>query len=226
MLTTTTGGYSLFTDFEGFLLQDHRNEIEAKTVFDNLPIDPIYTLAMDVPPSWLVRPRESQYDLDNIQLAMLSPEDRDRGLSAVFELDYLVIEGHARDVLTNTPPRGLQLQLTTLDGTPVDDTQVVLNLGYLQFKAAPGVFRLELRPGRGRDVYALDSVGGEGWNSPDVSIAGDEVTVASFEGLTLYPRVRRRPGMERADVLDEFVMGSHQSKGLFDDLALRYGKLQ
>lgn len=226
MLTTTTGGYSLFTDFEGFLLQDHRNEIEAKTVFDNLPIDPIYTLAMDVPPSWLVRPRESQYDLDNIQLAMLSPEDRDRGLSAVFELDYLVIEGHARDVLTNTPPRGLQLQLTTLDGTPVDDTQVVLNLGYLQFKAAPGVFRLELRPGRGRDVYALDSVGGEGWNSPDVSIAGDEVTVASFEGLTLYPRIRRRPGMERADVLDEFVMGSHQSKGLFDDLALRYGKLQ
>lgn len=199
----------------------YRNEIEAKALFDNLPIEPIYTLAMDVPPSWVVRPRESQYDLDNIQLSMLLPEDREQGLSAIFELDYLVIEGHARDVATNAPPRGLQLQLTALDGTPLDDTQVVLNLGYLQFKATPGVFRLELRPGRGRDIYDLESVGGEGWNSPDVSSVGDEITVASFDGLTLYPRLRRIPGMERADVLDEFVLGSQQPKGFLNDLTSR-----
>ncbi|KAH8113837.1 UDP-glucose:glycoprotein glucosyltransferase-domain-containing protein [Phellopilus nigrolimitatus] len=196
-------------------------EIEAQTVFDGLPTEPLYTMAMDVPPSWLVRPREALYDLDNIQLSTLSPEDRERGLEAIFELDYLVIEGHARDVLTNAPPRGLQLQLAALDGTVVDDTQVVLNMGYLQFKATPGVFQLDIREGRGRDVYALESAGNEGWNSPNVSVVGNEITLTSFEGLTLYPRVRRRPGMEKADVLDEFVVGEEGSKNLFDNLASR-----
>ncbi|THH06125.1 hypothetical protein EW145_g4303 [Phellinidium pouzarii] len=200
---------------------ENGNEIDAQTVFDNLPIEPLYTLAMDVPPSWLVRPREALYDLDNIQLSMLAPEDRERGISAAFELDYLVIEGHARDALTNAPPRGLQMQLTSLDGVPVDDTQVVLNLGYLQFKATPGVFRLELREGRGRDVYALESAGNEGWHSENVSIAGDEITLTSFEGLTLYPRLRRRAGMEKADVLDEFVVGEQQQRSLLDNLASR-----
>ena len=34
---------------------------------------PIYTLAMDVPTAWLVRPRETLYDLDNIQLGKTLP---------------------------------------------------------------------------------------------------------------------------------------------------------
>lgn len=176
---------------------------------------------MDVPPSWLVRPREASYDLDNIQLSTVASEDQERGLEAIFELDYLIIEGHARDAITNQPPRGLQLQLSTIDSSPVDDTQVVLNLGYFQFKAKPGVFQLEIKEGRGRDVYAMESVGNEGWHSPDVSVAGSEITLTSFEGLTLYPRVRRRAGMERADVLDEFVVGDQRPKNLFDDLASR-----
>ncbi|KAI5117547.1 hypothetical protein M0805_004373 [Coniferiporia weirii] len=200
---------------------DSGNEIGAQTVFDDLPTEPLYTLAMDVPPSWLVRPREALYDLDNIQLSMLAPEDRERGLSAAFELDYIVVEGHARDVVTNAPPRGLQVQLASLDGTPVDDTQVVLNLGYLQFKATPGVFRFELREGRGHDVYALESAGNEGWHSANVSVVGDEITLTSFEGLTLYPRMRRRPGMEKADVLDEFVIGEEQPTSLLNNLASR-----
>ena len=52
---------------------------------------------MDVPQSWLVRPREALYDLDNIQLGSLFEEDRGRGVEAVFNLDYLVVEGHARN---------------------------------------------------------------------------------------------------------------------------------
>ena len=75
------------------------------TTFDDIPVDPLYTLAMDVPHSWLVRPRESLYDLDNIQLSALSAEERERGVEAIFELDYLVIEGHAREILVNQPPQ-------------------------------------------------------------------------------------------------------------------------
>ncbi|KAG8216803.1 glycosyltransferase family 24 protein [Butyriboletus roseoflavus] len=178
-------------------------EIPAQVTFNGLPLEPIYTLDMDVPPSWLVRPREALYDLDNIQLDKLSPEDQSQGIQALFALDYLVVEGHARELKTVNPPRGVQLQLiSTTDGSIVDDTQVVANLGYLQFKARPGTFRLEIREGRGRDIYELESVGSEGWDSPSVAEAGDELTVMSFDGLTLYPRLARKPGTERLDVLD------------------------
>lgn len=169
---------------------------------------------MDIAPSWMVRPREATYDLDNILLSALSKNERAHGVYALFDLDYLVIEGHAREGTSMSPPRGLQLQLvapradgvaaneTTADASaPIADTLVVANLGYLQFRAKPGVFRLEIRPGRGREIFALDSVGGEGWESPSVEDGGDAITLMSFEGLTLYPRTARLPGMEEADVL-------------------------
>jgi UDP-glucose:glycoprotein glucosyltransferase len=173
---------------------------------------------MDVPPSWLVRPREALYDLDNIQLGNLSPEDV--SMEAIFDLDYLVVEGHARDTATQAP-RGLQLQLMN-NNIPVDDTQVVVNLGYLQFKAKPGVFQLEIRPGRGRDIFQMESVGNEGWDSPPVELVGNEITLTSFEGLTLYPRLRRIPGMETVDVLAELgEPGYMQSDGWLGNLISR-----
>lgn len=153
---------------------------------------------MDVPSSWLVRPREAMYDLDNIQLGSLAPEDS--SVDAIFDLDYIVVEGHARDTSTHAPPRGVQVQLVS-GSVPVDDTQVVANLGYFQFKAKPGVFKLEIREGRGRDIFVMQSVGNEGWDSPPVSEVGNQITVTSFEGQTLYPRLSRVPGMEREDVL-------------------------
>jgi UDP-glucose:glycoprotein glucosyltransferase len=156
---------------------------------------------MDVPQAWLVRPREAPHDLDNIQLYTIPQKDRTNGIHAIFGLDYLVIEGHARDALTSSPPRGLQLQLMTNSSTVIADTQVVANLGYLQFRAKPGVFQLEIRPGRGREVFTMESVGNSGWNSPSVDEIGSEVALTSFDGLVLYPRMARIPGMEMEDVL-------------------------
>ncbi len=195
-----------------------RQIVHPQTVFADMPIDPIYTLAMDVPTAWLVRPSEALYDLDNIQLGKLFPGDN--AVEAIFQLDYIVIEGHARERITQTAPRGLQVQLVAGDGAQIDDTQVVANLGYFQFKAKPGVFQLEIRPGRGRTVFKLDSAGNEGWESPTVEEAGNEITVTSFEGLTLYPRFSRLPGQEIADVLAE--VEEESSKGLFDDLSNKY----
>jgi UDP-glucose:glycoprotein glucosyltransferase len=164
---------------------------------------------MDVPSSWLVRPREALYDLDNIQLGALSPEDQ--SVDAIFDLDYIVVEGHARDTVTNSPPRGVQLELLEGNGTYIDDTQVVANLGYFQFKAKPGVFALEIREGRGKKIFEMESVGNEGWNSPPISRVGNEITVTSFEGLTLYPRLSRKPGFESADVLSDDKPGKTES---------------
>lgn len=193
-------------------------EASGRAIFEDLPVEPIYTLAMDVPSSWLVRPREALYDLDNIQLGHLLAGDT--SVDAVFDLDYLVIEGHTREDLTNSPPRGLQLELVRggNKATPIDDTQVVANLGYIQFKARPGVFGLDIRKGRGRDVFRMESVGNEGWNSKTVEEVGNEVTVTSFGGITLYPRLARKKGMEDVDVLAEQAM----EKGIFGDLASKY----
>ncbi|KAH9848797.1 glycosyltransferase family 24 protein [Lenzites betulinus] len=201
------------------------NEIHAKARFTGLPIEPIYTLALDAPQSWLIHPKEAVYDLDNIQLGLLSPQDRAHGLQAVFDLDALVVEGHARESATSSPPRGLQMQLVTSDDTPIADTLVMANLGYLQFRTKPGVYRLEVRPGRGREIFAMESVGNEGWDSPAVDEAGDEVTVTSFEGVTLYPRLARLPGMELEDVLrtDDDVLAEHS--GAIDNLVHKISAL-
>ena len=180
-----------------------RHELPAQVLFRDLPIEPIYTLGLDEPSSWLVRPREALYDLDNVQLGVLSGDERQRGVEAVFELDYIIVGGHAREMGTNSAPRGVQVQLAAHHGSPVDDTLIVENLGYLQFKATPGVYHLEIREGRGRKVFWLESAGNEGWLSPPVEDAGNEVTVTSFEGLTLYPRLARFPGQEFVDVLED-----------------------
>jgi len=177
---------------------------------------------MDVPTAWLVRPREALYDLDNIQLGKLFPGDE--SVDAIFALDYIVIEGHARELSTRgEPPRGVQLQLSRSDGTAIDDTQVVANLGYFQFKAKPGVFHLDIRPGRGQEIFRLDSAGNEGWDSPSVEAAGNEITITSFEGLTLYPRLPRLPGKESADVLkDDMADESHEVKSWYGGFVRRY----
>ena len=184
-------------------------------------MDPIYTLSMDVHQSWLVRPHESQHDLDNIHLATLSPRDAARGVEALFRLDYLVVEGHSRETTTQSPPRGVQLQLTTIGekAQPIADTLIVANLGYFQFKAKPGVYRLEIREGRGREIFALDSAGGAGWDSPSVAEAGADVALAGFDGITLYPRFSRNPGKEKSDVLDAADPEEEQSGSIVDKVS-------
>lgn len=170
------------------------NEVAPLVTFEDMPAKPIYTLAMDVPGSWIVRPKESFLDLDNLLLGNLQEPTHVR-----FDLQQLVIDGHAREG-SNSPPRGLQLQL--LDGEEIaSDTQVMANLGYFQFKATPGVYQLAIRPGRGEEVFELTSAGADGWDSPTVQESGVDIPLAAFDGVTLYPRFSRRPGMEKADVL-------------------------
>ncbi|WWC85342.1 uncharacterized protein L201_000205 [Kwoniella dendrophila CBS 6074] len=173
------------------------NVIAPGVTFDKLPSTPIYTLGLDAPPSWIVSPKTSPYDLDNLVLSNVhSP------VHVSFTLKQLLIEGHAREA-TNAPPRGLQLQLTSNGFEVASDTQVMANLGYFQFKVTPGVYDLSIRPGRGREVYELDSVGKEGWDSASVNVTGSGVILDSFEGNTILPRFIRQKGMERADVLEE-----------------------
>lgn len=166
--------------------------------FSGIPKDTLFNLGMIVPPSWLVAPQESIHDLDNIKLSGLA---EGQNVDAIYELEHILIEGHARDVTSGPPPRGVQLLLGTEDEPHFTDTIVMANLGYFQFKANPGYWHISLKPGRSSKVFNIDSVGPNGYSAQP----GDETTsvaLLSFQGVTLFPRLSRKAGMEEEDVLE------------------------
>ncbi|KAM0787865.1 hypothetical protein ACM66B_003917 [Microbotryomycetes sp. NB124-2] len=182
--------------------------VEPQLSFFDVPEDTLLTFATDLPNSWLAFPIESVHDLDNIRLSDLSEKQKmSGGVKALFELEALVVEGHAREMPVGSAPRGLQLEL--LKGTAKassskhGDTIVMANLGYFQLKANPGPWRLSIRPGKSSEVYSFESIGAQGWTSGNVNETGDSLFVSTLEGLTLYPRLKRNNGYELVNLLDE-----------------------
>ncbi|RMZ81428.1 hypothetical protein DV738_g2314, partial [Chaetothyriales sp. CBS 135597] len=175
-------------------------------VFTSVPKDTLFNLGLVLPPSWLVSSEEANADPDNIKF---NPAGNEADVDVVYRLDHILIEGHARDVTAGPPPRGVQLLLGTTEQAHVTDTIIMANLGYFQFKANPGFWKISLKPGRSSKIFNIDSVGPNGYSAQP----GDEtssVAVLSFDGLTLFPRLSRRPGMEGEDVLAEGGGGKGQ----------------
>ncbi|KAI8823410.1 UDP-glucose:glycoprotein glucosyltransferase-domain-containing protein [Fimicolochytrium jonesii] len=176
-------------------------ELVAPTAeFHGLPTEPLYTLGMDVPNAWLVFPTRSEQDLDNIRLNKVHGP---AGVEAEFTLENILVEGHARELPTNGPPRGLQFLLGTPQNPALLDTITMANLGYLQLKANPGIWELRLRDGRSKDIYEISSVS---TSFQDKLPSGQDldtvkVVVNSFEGVTIFPVVRKKAGKENEDVL-------------------------
>ncbi|PWN41129.1 hypothetical protein IE81DRAFT_324849 [Ceraceosorus guamensis] len=176
----------------------------SKLQFLGMPEDAVLTMALDTPPSWLPMAAEAVYDLDNIRLRDVPPSGRDAGVNAIYELKHILLEGHARE--EGVPgarqiPRGLELVLESPDGAVQLDTIVMANLAYFQFRAQPGLYRLRIREGRSSELFEMRSVGNHGWESPSVDQTGDAVTVDTLHGLTIYPRVKRRPGKQEESLV-------------------------
>lgn len=175
--------------------QGSTKTLEAQ--FNGIPSEALLNLGLDVPPQWVVAAKESMHDLDNIKLSQMKGQS---SIDAVYELEYILIEGHSRDLTTGMYPRGVQLDLRTTSNPRYADTIIMANLGYFQFKANPGFFNIELQPGRSQEIFKIDSAGTLGWNKH----AGDrtkEIALMNFKGATLYPRLSRKSGMEDEDVL-------------------------
>uniref|UniRef100_A0A8B9T713 UDP-glucose ceramide glucosyltransferase-like 1 n=1 Tax=Anas platyrhynchos TaxID=8839 RepID=A0A8B9T713_ANAPL len=100
---------------------------------------------------WLVEAVNSSCDLDNIHLQDV------RTVTAEYELEYILLEGHCFDVTTGQPPRGLQFTLGTKNNPVMVDTIVMANLGYFQLKANPGAWTLRLRKGKSEEIYQVFS---------------------------------------------------------------------
>ncbi|KAG1175838.1 hypothetical protein G6F70_003865 [Rhizopus microsporus] len=184
--------------------------------FANLPVKPLYTLGVETTNAWHVTVKEANMDLDNILLTSIP--DNQHGVSAVYELQSILVEGHCLDSINKSPPRGLEFELISPSGLDKKDTLVMANLGYFQLKASPGIWKLALREGRSSSVYSIQDVGANGkwnWNTEFNGSKGIDDTLAliSFEGLTITPLVHKNPGMEDEDVLEPAQPKSKKNAG-------------
>lgn len=172
-----------------------------ETVFHSVPQSTLLTLALDTQHPWQAFPKESVHDLDNIRLSDLKPSMQEKGVEATFELSNIIVEGHARESRTLAPPRGLQLDLS--NGNDTTNTLVMANLGYHQLKANPGLWKYSIRPGRSAEVFELDQVEGEGAAGFTADGKAQQILLTTFEGVTIFPKFARKPGMDDVDLLDD-----------------------
>ncbi|XP_037645930.1 UDP-glucose:glycoprotein glucosyltransferase 2 isoform X5 [Sebastes umbrosus] len=200
--------------FYRFVLESDVNFLANDTVspgpvarFMDLPESPLLTLNMITPESWMVQAVRSPHDLDNIHLQEVSGV-----VTAEYELEHLLLEGHCFDLSTGQPPRGLQFTLGTSREPLMHDTIVMANLGYFQLKANPGAWILRLRKGRSEDIYQV--LTHDGTDSP--ADAGDVVVVLnSFHSKIVKVRVQKKADKMNEDLLSE----DSESKGIWDSIA-------
>lgn len=172
---------------------------QNQALFDSVPTSPLFTLGMVTPENWMVESVSTPYDLDNIHL----DEVDGYGISADFELEHLLLEGHCFEQSSGNPPRGLQFILSsnsTLNTghEKVQDTIVMANLGYFQLKASPGAWNLKLRPGRSEQIYTI--VGHE--NTQPISSNENVITlIHNFRSSVIKVRVAKRPDKANEDLL-------------------------
>ncbi|XP_077583615.1 UDP-glucose:glycoprotein glucosyltransferase 2 [Stigmatopora nigra] len=175
--------------------------------FRDLPESPLLTLNMITPEGWMVQALRSPHDLDNIHLKEVSGT-----VTAEYELEYLLLEGHCFDLSSGQPPRGLQFTLGSGQNPVMHDTIVMANLGYFQLKANPGAWTLRLREGRSEDIYQIISHDGSDSPGEDVDVV---VLLNSFHAKIIKVRVQKKAEKMNEDLLSEMS----ESKGLWDSLA-------
>nr|KYP63179.1 UDP-glucose:glycoprotein glucosyltransferase 1 [Cajanus cajan] len=164
-----------------------------KAFFANMPLSKTLTMNLDVPEPWLVEPVIAIHDLDNILLENLGDT---RTLQSVFELEALVLTGHCSEK-DHDPPRGLQLILGTKTTPHLVDTIVMANLGYWQMKVSPGVWFLQLAPGRSSELYILKE-GADGIQNKESSKL---ITINDLRGKVVHMDVVKRKGKEHEKLL-------------------------
>ncbi|KAL2460508.1 UDP-glucose:glycoprotein glucosyltransferase [Abeliophyllum distichum] len=164
-----------------------------KAFFANMPLSKTLTMNLDVPEPWLVEPVVAVHDLDNILLENLADT---RTLQAVFELEALVLTGHCSEK-DHEPPRGLQLILGTKSSPHLVDTLVMANLGYWQMKVFPGVWYLQLAPGRSSELYVMK----EDADGSQETTLSKRITINDLRGTLVRMEVVKKKGKEHEKLL-------------------------
>lgn len=77
------------------------------------------------------------------------------------------------------------------------DTVVMANLGYWQMKVSPGVWYLQLAPGRSSELYVLKE---DGDGSQEKSLS-KRITINDLRGTVVHLEVQKKKGKEQEKLL-------------------------
>lgn len=103
------------------------------------------------------------------------------------------------------PPQGLQLILGTKSTPHLVDTLVMANLGYWQMKVSPGVWYLQLAPGRSSELYVLKEDG----NANEDRSLSKRITINDLRGKVVHMEVVKKKGKENEKLLVSSDEDSH-----------------
>jgi UDP-glucose:glycoprotein glucosyltransferase len=176
--------------------------------FKKLPKSLLLTLKVETPEPWNVMATHWPADPDNLQ-------DADGQLVTFnYRLRSLLLGGQCDDMTdrSSPPPNGLELQLTSLraaaegeEGSQLvqESTLVMQNLGYFQMKCDPGVWSLNIAPGRGTKIFEIVQPAGMGADGSVALVATPirNVVIRDFSGTMESLNVRKREGMEKRTLL-------------------------
>jgi len=173
----------------------------------------ILSTVVHTPESWLIRLSRATPDLDNLNVAELGAEHVEL---VQYELESLLLFGQSLDVAAANmePPAGLQLMLSSPAAPWLGDTVVMQNLGYFQLKApGPGEWTVAIADARHAEIYELlpegqqlHSAVGKGRARDGAKRGTRLLFIRSFtEGFKRLD-VRRKPGQERAQLLDTSIL--------------------
>jgi len=95
------------------------------------------------------------------------------------------------------PPRGLQMILGTKSAPHLVDTLVMANLGYWQMKVSPGIWYLQLAPGRSSELYLLKEDDG---GSQRITLS-KRIIIDELCGKVVHLEVEKRKGKEHEKLL-------------------------
>lgn len=77
------------------------------------------------------------------------------------------------------------------------DTLVMSNLGYWQMKVSPGVWHLQLAPGRSSELYLLKQDGGISQDKP----LSKRIIIDDLRGKVVHMEVEKKKGKEHEKLL-------------------------
>ncbi|CAI2309508.1 unnamed protein product [Caenorhabditis sp. 36 PRJEB53466] len=166
------------------LLFDENGSIEYHSAtFWNIPQKQLLTMSVETNDAWMIEVKSAEYDLDNIVL-----ETAAGNVEGVFSLEHILFEGQALNP-SGEAADGLELELKS--GEKVYDTIVMVNLGYFQLKAEPGVWTLSLREGVSADTHEITEV-----NLKEAK-ENIKIVIDSFTGTWTKVVIAEKEGAER-----------------------------
>ncbi|ODV74516.1 Kre5p CYBJADRAFT_149771 [Cyberlindnera jadinii NRRL Y-1542] len=168
---------------------------DSVVTFNNVPEDTLFTLDMDVHPSWIVMAKEGATDLDNVLLKKTGT------VTGIYELENIIIEGNLFDYTNEEPPAGLSVSV------PGSDTNVMMAEGYFQLKANPGLWELSLMDGNSRTLYTFVDP------NTKAPVSNVDVDILTIDGVKIRPQVKKNPGKESIS-LNDLVTGEESKGGI------------